>query len=55
MKKKTTLSIQAARTPIRRTESDGDMAVGCSVQFSASHSLKYNAVYYIVLLCSALK
>ena len=47
------LHTQAACTPIKRTESDSDMAVGGAVQFSSSLSLKPSAVYYSVLLCSA--
>ena len=44
------LHTQAESTPIKRTESNGDMAVGGSMQFSSSHSLKPCAVLYSVLL-----
>ena len=49
------LHTHTASTQIRKTESDGDMAVGGAVQFSSSCSLKPSAVYYSVLLCSAVK
>ena len=43
---------QAPSTSIKRPESEGDF-VGGALQFSSSPSLKPIAVYYSVLLCSA--